>query len=183
VSFVLLPYAFTALLPPPNLLLLHLATIICCWRSLRSPYCYCCCCCCCCYWACLCLRALMVRLGCKQPWCVTLFAAPAAPPVSCWAALICSACASITAWFSKTKLCFFGLPGGHHRCFLRLSLSPFRFCLQQLGSVGCQLLLLLLLKCCCLLNCRCDFKKAAFVPLSNSFWSYRCCWGCCWGRE
>jgi len=29
---------------------------------------------------CLCLRMLIVRLGCGQPWCVTLFAAPAAPP-------------------------------------------------------------------------------------------------------
>jgi hypothetical protein len=40
----------------------------------------------------------------------------------------------------QNPCCFlFGLPGG---CFLRLSLNPFRYCLQQLGSVGCQLLLL-----------------------------------------
>jgi len=36
-------------------------------------------CCCCCWIPCLCLRVLMVRFGCGQPWCMTLYAAPAAP--------------------------------------------------------------------------------------------------------
>ena len=82
----------------------------CCWRSPRSPHC--CCCCCCCWVPCLCLRMLMVRLGCRQPWCVTFFAALAAPPAHLRAAgLGCSACTSIAARSFKPRF-FFGLPGG-----------------------------------------------------------------------
>jgi hypothetical protein len=51
---------------------------------------YHCCCCCSCMRACV----LVVLLGCRQPWCVPPFAAPAAPPVN-WAALTCSVCASL----------------------------------------------------------------------------------------
>jgi hypothetical protein len=58
---------------------------------------------------------------------------------------------------------FLGLP--LHSCFLRLSLSLFCFCLQQLGSVCFQLLLLLLLWCCFLLSCR---EQAAVLPTGKS---------------
>jgi len=53
--------------------------------SSSGSYC-CCCCCCCCRRPCsprsphCCSRVLMVLLGCGQPWCVTLFATPAAQP-------------------------------------------------------------------------------------------------------
>ena len=53
----------------------------CCWccpHCTRSPRCCCCCCCCCCV-QCMCLHQLMVMLGYEQPWCVTLFCAPASP--------------------------------------------------------------------------------------------------------
>jgi hypothetical protein len=60
------------------------------------------------YVGCLCLRMLMVRLGCGQPWCVTLFAAPAAPPahlLGCsYLLCVCKHCSLV--------LLLFGLPGG-----------------------------------------------------------------------
>ena len=63
----------------------------CCWccpHCTRSPRCCCCCCCCVQY---LCLRQLMVLLGYEQPWCVTLFCAPAAPATHLLAAGMLSA--------------------------------------------------------------------------------------------
>jgi len=71
-----------------------------------------------------------------------------------------------------------------HHCFLRLLLNPLRFCLQQLGSVGCQLLLLLLLNCCFLLGCR-WLNKASCVLLKLPLQSNCCCCycGCCCGGE
>jgi hypothetical protein len=85
---------------------------------------------------------------------------PTCSSVSCWTALICSACASITAWSSKTKVILWP---ASHRYFLRLSLGPFRFCLQQRGLVDFQLLLFLLLKFCFLLECR-WFQKSCVHP-------------------
>jgi len=125
------------------------------------------------------LRDLVCRSSC-----------PTCSSVSCWAAPICSACASIAAWSFKNLVAFFGPPGGLFitaSCACRSTRSV-RFCLQQLGSVDCQLLLLLLLKCSFLLGCRCGFEIAACVPLKLPFQSNRCCCccgccGCCWGGE
>jgi len=67
--------------------------------ALRQRCCWCCphctryprCCCCCCV-QCLCLHQLMVLLGYEQPWCVTLFCAPAAPAAHLLADLTCPSC-------------------------------------------------------------------------------------------
>jgi hypothetical protein len=88
----------------------------CCWRSPRFPHCCCCCCCC----LSLCLRTLMVWLGCGQLWCVTLFAAPAATPAHLLAAGLQPA---LRLWPARRPL---------HPCFLRLSLSPFHLLLLSL---------------------------------------------------
>jgi hypothetical protein len=103
-----------------------------------------------------------------QPWYVTLFDALAIPPARLLAAgllyLLCVRKHCSVVLQNKG----FSLPARRplHHCFLRLSLSQFHFCLQQLGSVGYQLLLLLLLKCCFLLSCRCG--KSCMPPAENS---------------
>ena len=88
-------YPFAAppsfLFPSPLLLSCCCYRNRCCWccpHCTRSPRCCCCCCCCVQY---LCLRQLMVLLGYEQPWCVTLFCAPAAPATHLLAAGMLSA--------------------------------------------------------------------------------------------
>ena len=65
------------------------------------------------------VRDLICRTSCSTCSCV-----------SCRAALICSACASIAAWSSKTKI-FWPARRPLHCCFLRLSLSPFHLLLRR----------------------------------------------------
>ena len=89
-----MPYVFAAL--PQISASASLSRHLCCWRFPCSPHC-CCCCYCYCRWVpCLCLRMLMVRLGCRQPWCVTLFVALATPPAHLRdVGLGCSACEAL----------------------------------------------------------------------------------------
>jgi hypothetical protein len=71
-------------------------------------------CCCCCWIPCLCLRVLMVRFGCGQPWCMTLYAAPAAPTARLLAAGLLWPALHVQALQVgplKARF-FFGPPGG-----------------------------------------------------------------------
>jgi hypothetical protein len=80
------------------------------------------------------LAQLVVRLGCGQPWCVTLFAALAAPPahliaveLGCFNLLCVRKHCSLVL---QTKI-FFDLPASSS---LLPIAQPFRIYLQQLGS-------------------------------------------------
>ena len=91
---------------------------------------------------------------------------PTCSSVSCWAALICSGAQALQPGPPNKFLLWPAWRLLHH-CFLRLLLNSFHFCLQQLCSVGCQLLLL----CCFLLSCRCGkscVRPAEISPLEQS---------------